>query len=75
MAYKADAPVVPITIVHSNKVMPTGWMFQMKPSRKIAKVIVHEPVESKGKTEDELAQAVRESVLAGLPEDQLPLLK
>ena len=73
MAYKAGAPVVPISIVHTNKVMPTGWMFQMRPARKIAKVVVHEPVESKGKTEEEMAAAVRESVLKGLPDDQKPL--
>ena len=70
MAYKAGAPVVPITIVNSHKVMPTGWMFQMKPARANAKVVVHKPVESTGKTEAELAKAVRESVLRGLPADQ-----
>ena len=34
--------------------------------------MVHEPVESKGKTEEELAKAVRESIIAGLPEEQRP---
>lgn len=73
MAFKAGAPVIPISIVHSNKVMPHGWMFAMRPSRNIAKVVVHEPIESVGKTEEELAESVQNSLIAGLPEDQRPL--
>lgn len=73
MAHKAGAPVIPISIINSHKVMPTGWMFAMKPSRGTAKIIVHEPVESEGKTEEELAEAVRESMINGLPDDQKPL--
>jgi len=74
MAYKAGAPVVPISIVGSGKVMPPGWMFAMKPSYKNAKVVVHEPVETEGRTEDEVAQEVRRRMIEGLPEDQKPLL-
>jgi 1-acyl-sn-glycerol-3-phosphate acyltransferase len=73
MAHKAGAPVIPISIVNSHKVMPTGWMMAMRPAHGLAQVIVHEPVESEGKTEEELAQAVRESMIQGLPEDQVPL--
>eukprot|EP00429_Kryptoperidinium_foliaceum_P026601 CAMPEP_0176153418 /NCGR_PEP_ID=MMETSP0120_2-20121206/78372_1 /TAXON_ID=160619 /ORGANISM="Kryptoperidinium foliaceum, Strain CCMP 1326" /LENGTH=338 /DNA_ID=CAMNT_0017490477 /DNA_START=129 /DNA_END=1145 /DNA_ORIENTATION=- len=73
MAHKAGAPVIPLSIVNSHKVMPTGWMFAMKPSYKTAKIVVHDPVPSEGKTEEELAQAVRESMISGLPEEQKPL--
>ena len=72
MAHKAGAPVVPISIVHSNKVMPHGWMFSMKPAYKLAKVVVHDPVESKGRTEEELAEEVRRRMISGLPDDQKP---
>ena len=58
MAYKAGAPVVPLSIVNSHKVMPTGWMMAMRPAHGIAEVVIHEPIESKGKTEEELAEAV-----------------
>jgi 1-acyl-sn-glycerol-3-phosphate acyltransferase len=73
MAHKAGAPVIPISIVNSQKVMPLGWMMAMRPAYNLAQVIVHEPVESQGKTEEELAQAVRECMIQGLPEDQVPL--
>lgn len=73
MAHKAGAPVIPISIINSHQVMPTGWMFAMKPSYKTARVVVHEPVESEGKTEDELAEAVRASLISGLGDDQRPL--
>lgn len=75
MAYKAGAPVIPISIVASGKVMPPGWMFAMKPSYGTAKVVVHEPVETVGRTEEEVAEEVRKRMIEGLPEDQRPLEK
>lgn len=73
MAHKAGAPVIPISIVNSHKVMPTGWMMAMRPAHGLAEVVVHEPVESVGRTEAELADAVRQSMIDGLPADQVPL--
>lgn len=73
MAHKAGAPVIPLSIVAAGKVMPVDFMFPIKSSKGVAKVIVHEPIESEGKTEDELAEAVRQAIISGLPEDQRPL--
>lgn len=73
MAHKAGAPVIPISIVSAAKVMPAHWMFPYRPAAKVAKVVIHPPIESTGKTEEELAAAVRASLISGLPEDQRPL--
>ena len=73
MAHKAGAPVIPISIVGAEKVMPIHWMFPHRPARGVAKVVIHEPIESVGKTEDELAKAVRNAIIAGLPLEQRPL--
>lgn len=73
MAQKAGAPVVPISIVGASKVMPSHWMFPYRPARNICKVIVHEPVESVDKTEEELNEEVRGKIIEGLPEEQRPL--
>lgn len=73
MAHKAGSPVIPLSIVHANKVNPPTWMFPRRPSRGICKVVVHEPIESEGISEDELAEKVRKSIIEGLPEDQRPL--
>lgn len=73
MAHKVGAPVVPISIVAAGKAHPSDWMFPRRSSRGICKVIIHEPVESADITEDELAAAVRKSIIDGLPEDQHPL--
>ena len=74
MAHKAGAPVIPISICGAANVMPSYWMFPFRPAGGGAcTVVVHEPVESKGKTEEELATAVRESIIAGLPKEQRPL--
>lgn len=73
MAHKCESPVVPISIQHANIVNPTTWMFPRRPSRGVCKVIVHEPVESKGISEAELADKVRAAIVSGLTEDQKPL--
>jgi len=75
MAHKAGAPVIPLSIVNASKVMPPHWMFPFRSSHGIAKVVVHEPVESVGRTEEELAEEVRKAMISGLPEDQRPLEK
>mmetsp|Transcript_25777 Transcript_25777/g.70849 ORF Transcript_25777/g.70849 Transcript_25777/m.70849 type:complete len:372 (-) Transcript_25777:524-1639(-) len=73
MAHKAGAPVFPISIVNSDKVMPLGWMMAMRPAYGLAKVVVHPPIPSNDKTEEELVEAVRKSMTEGLPEHQKPL--
>jgi 1-acyl-sn-glycerol-3-phosphate acyltransferase len=72
MAHKAGVPVVPISIVGAAAVHPCHWMFPMRPARGVAKVVVHAPVDSKGKTEEELAAQVRKSMISGLPPEQHP---
>ncbi len=73
MAHKVGAPVVPLSIVSSGKVHPPNWMFPRRSSAGICKVVVHDPIESEGKTEEELAEAIREAIISGLPEEQRPL--
>jgi 1-acyl-sn-glycerol-3-phosphate acyltransferase len=72
MAYKAGAPIVPLSIIGSGKAMPSNWMFPRYPTHG-CQVVIHEPIESEGKTEAELAEEVRAAIISGLPEDQRPL--
>lgn len=73
MAHKAGAPVFPISIANADQVMPLGWMMAMKPAFGTAEVVVHPPIASDDKTEDELVTAVRQSMIDGLPDHQKPL--
>ena len=52
--------------------MPPNWMFPRRHSHGLCKVIIHDPIETEGKDEDDIAQAVREAIISGLPEDQRP---
>lgn len=72
MAHKFGAPVVPISIVGSGVAHPHNWMFPRKSSHSVCRVIVHDPIESTDKTEQELADAVRQKIIEGLPESQRP---
>jgi len=72
MAYKMNAPIIPLSIVASGKVMPSHWLFPFRPAHGVAKVVVHEPVETEGKSEEELANAARDAIISGLPADQRP---
>ena len=73
MAHKAGAPVVPLSIAGAQKAHPIWAMFPIRASHRILKIIVHEPIESEGKTEEELAEQVRQAMISGLPDDQKPL--
>mmetsp|Transcript_17744 Transcript_17744/g.24970 ORF Transcript_17744/g.24970 Transcript_17744/m.24970 type:complete len:361 (-) Transcript_17744:129-1211(-) len=73
MAHKNKSPVVPISIVGGIDVNPPNWMFPLRPGIGVAKVVVHEPVESDGISEEELGATVRKAIIGGLPEKQRPL--
>lgn len=75
IAHKVGAPVIPVSIGGSAKAMPYYWMFPFRPSRGVAKVVIHEPISSKDKSEKELTEEVRAKIIEGLPEDQKPLDK
>jgi len=75
MAHKAGAPVVALSIVGAHIAHPVWGMFPLRSARSICKIIIHEPIESEGKTEDELVAEVREKMIEGLSEDQKPLPK
>eukprot|EP00559_Dactyliosolen_fragilissimus_P003376 CAMPEP_0184856390 /NCGR_PEP_ID=MMETSP0580-20130426/1574_1 /TAXON_ID=1118495 /ORGANISM="Dactyliosolen fragilissimus" /LENGTH=175 /DNA_ID=CAMNT_0027351395 /DNA_START=516 /DNA_END=1043 /DNA_ORIENTATION=- len=72
MAHKQGSPIIPISIVGTGKAHPYNYIFPFKSTRKIGKVVVHDPIESNDKTEGELAKAVRQSIIDGLPEEQRP---
>jgi len=72
MAHKVGAPVIPLSIVGAGKVMPSHWMFPYRHAHGVAKVVVHEPIESEGMSEEELANAAREAIISGLPDEQRP---
>lgn len=73
MAHKTGTPIIPCSIVNAAKAHPHYWMFPCKPSNKLCKVIIHDPIESKDITEAELAAKVRQTIISGLPEEQKPL--
>lgn len=72
MARKTGVPIIPLTISHSYAVWPD---YALVPSQRGANklhVHVHDPIESEGKTEDELAELVLEAFVDKLPDIQLP---
>ena len=73
MAIKAGSPIVPLSIVGAAKSHPPSYMFPQIPSHHVCKVIVHEPIETIDRSEEEIANLVRKAIMSGLPEDQLPL--
>jgi len=73
MAQKVGAPVIPLSIIGAHDAHPGTWMFPRKASHPCCKVIVHEPIESTGLSEQELSDKVRAAIISGLPENQRPL--
>jgi 1-acyl-sn-glycerol-3-phosphate acyltransferase len=75
MAIKAGAPIVPISVSGSNKIMPKG-KFVMRPGR--FRITIHECVRTEGLTLEELemiVDRVRQAIISGLEEDEWPAKK
>jgi 1-acyl-sn-glycerol-3-phosphate acyltransferase len=73
MAIQAGAPVVPISISGSGKIMPKGE-FVMRPGR--VRITVHAPIATAGMTVEErevVMDRVRQAILSGLEKEEWPL--
>ncbi|MGH9351859.1 MAG: lysophospholipid acyltransferase family protein [Terriglobia bacterium] len=71
MAMKAGAPIQPVSISGSRKVMPKGKV-AMRPGK--VKITFHDLVTTEGKTEiGALQDAVRKAILSGLAQAEWPV--
>lgn len=74
MASAVDAPIVPVSIRYAHKVHPKNYVLPMRMGRRIpASLHIGEPIETKGKSEEEIMEAVWCKIAAALPESQKPL--
>ena len=73
MAVKTGVPIVPLSLSHTNAVFPSNALFPVQAGAGKLHVHVHEPIESKGRTDAELAELVRKAFLSELPIDHLPV--
>jgi 1-acyl-sn-glycerol-3-phosphate acyltransferase len=67
MALKAQAPIVPITILNSKDIQPPGH-FGIHPGR--IRIVIHEPIETEGMTIEDrnlLTQRTRDTIASALP--------
>jgi 1-acyl-sn-glycerol-3-phosphate acyltransferase len=72
MAIKAGAPIIPISVSGSHKIMPKG-KFVMRPGR--VRITFHEPIFTEGlAVEDRQAviERVRAAILGGLERSEWP---
>jgi len=67
MAIKAQKPVVPVTILHSDKILPPG-KYAIQPG--CIRVIFHDPIATEGMSLEDrnrLVQATRNAIASALP--------
>jgi 1-acyl-sn-glycerol-3-phosphate acyltransferase len=72
MAIKAQAPVVPISISGSRKIMPKG-KFAISPG--LVRITIHDPIPTEGCTLDDrgrIMERVRQAILSGLAPEEWP---
>ena len=72
MAVKAGAPIVPISVSGSNKIMPKG-KFVIRPGR--VRITFHDSIPTEGLTtedRDVIIERVRQAILTGLAKDEWP---
>lgn len=67
LAASTGVPIIPITFIGTNKLLPKG---SLVPDVAKVEVIVHKPINSTGKTDDELMSEARSVIRAALPPAQ-----
>lgn len=72
MAMKAKVPIVPLSLSHSHAVFPGFSLLPVQPGKGKLNVHVHKPIDSEGKTDEELTQLVRDALLSEMPKVQHP---
>lgn len=74
MAQAVGAPVVPMSIHYADRVHPVDYVFPAKSSwsRPKALIKIGKPIETAGKSDDELLEEVWRAIADELPESQKP---
>lgn len=75
MAQSAGVPIVPVSLGYAQDVQPIGYVFPAKPGRfgkRKATIVIGKPVETIGKSDEELLAEVRKTMIENLPESQRP---
>lgn len=67
LAAATGVPLIPITFVGTNKLLPKG---SYVPDVANVEMIVHQPIDSRGKTDEELLAAARKTIRDALPVEQ-----
>lgn len=73
MAVKAQVPIVCLSLSHTHAVMPANSLFPVQSGSGKLHVHVHDPIDTAEKTEDELAEIVRDTLLSMMPRQQYPV--
>jgi hypothetical protein len=74
MAKKTNVPIVPISISHAHAIHPGNSLFPVQRGKGKLHVHIHDPIDASDKTEAELAELVRLSLLSELPFVQHPIV-
>lgn len=74
MAKKTNVPIVPISISHAHAIYPGNSLFPVQRGKGKLHVHIHDPIDTSDKTEAELGELVRNSLLSELPFVQHPIV-
>lgn len=73
MAQRVGSPIVPISIRYAHLVNPPDTVFPWRPGKSIpAEIFIGKPIETKGKSDDELLEQVVTEMVKNLPDCQKP---
>jgi 1-acyl-sn-glycerol-3-phosphate acyltransferase len=75
LAKKTNVPIVPISISHAHAIYPGNSLFPVQRGKGKLHVHIHDPIDTSDKTEAELGELVRTSLLSELPFVQHPIKK
>lgn len=75
MAQKTGRPLVPLTISYTNEIWPPNYAWPIRPGRwgkRKGAVHVGRPIETDGKSDDDIVKEMRAALMEHLPPSQCP---
>lgn len=75
MAQRVKSPIIPLSIKYAHLINPPDTVFPWRPGQSIPiEIIIGRPIETEGKSDDEVVEQVVAEIAKNLPDCQKPLV-
>jgi len=70
MAMQSNVRIVPVSLVGMHRTFPSWAVMPICPGEQFMKVVIHKPIQTEGRSEEDISKETYEAINAGLPVEQ-----